>query len=57
MNFSERTNWNLAENELAAAVRERRAAGRELFDLTLSNPTSCGFADDETIAMRELWSR
>jgi aspartate/methionine/tyrosine aminotransferase len=54
MNFSERTNWNLAENELAAAVRERRAAGRELFDLTLSNPTSCGFAYDETMLLAPL---
>ncbi len=43
MNFSERTNWNLAENELTAAIRERRASGRELFDLTISNPTHCGF--------------
>jgi alanine-synthesizing transaminase len=43
MNFSERTNWNLAENELTAAIRNRRAAGLELFDLTLSNPTHCGF--------------
>jgi aspartate/methionine/tyrosine aminotransferase len=54
MNFSERTNWNLAENELAAAMRERRAAGRELFDLTLSNPTSCGFAYDETMLLAPL---
>ncbi len=45
MNFSKRTNWNLAENELTAAIRQRRAAGRELFDLTLSNPTHCGFDD------------
>ena len=43
MNFSERTHWNLAENELTAAIRQRRAAGQELFDLTLSNPTHCGF--------------
>jgi alanine-synthesizing transaminase len=43
MNFSERTNWNLAENELTAAIRERRASGLELFDLTVSNPTHCGF--------------
>ena len=46
MNFSERTNWNLAENELTAAIRERRASGRGLFDLTLSNPTHCGFDYD-----------
>jgi len=43
MNFSERTNWNLAENELTAAIRQRRASGRELLDLTISNPTHCGF--------------
>ncbi len=27
MNFSERTHWNLAENELTAAIRQRRASG------------------------------
>lgn len=43
MNFSERTHWNLAENELTAAIRERRASGHELIDLTVSNPTHCGF--------------
>jgi alanine-synthesizing transaminase len=54
MNFSERTNWNLAENDLAAAVRERRAAGREFFDLTVSNPTSCGFTYDDTMLLAPL---
>jgi aspartate/methionine/tyrosine aminotransferase len=54
MNFSERTNWDLAENELAAAVRERRAAGRELFDLTVSNPTCCGLAYDDTALLTPL---
>jgi alanine-synthesizing transaminase len=47
MNFSRRTNWNLTEHELAAAVRTRRAAGEELLDLTVSNPTHCGFFYDE----------
>ena len=41
--FSARTNWDLGESELARAVREARAAGRELVDLTVSNPTVCGF--------------
>ncbi len=50
MNFSERTNWNLAENDLTAAIRERRASGHELFDLTVSNPTHCGF-DYEVAAL------
>jgi alanine-synthesizing transaminase len=46
MSFSERTSWNLGENELTAAVRARRAAGLELVDLTVSNPTVCGFEYD-----------
>jgi alanine-synthesizing transaminase len=43
MNFSDRTNWNLAETDLTAAIRQRRASGLDLFDLTISNPTHCGF--------------
>jgi alanine-synthesizing transaminase len=43
MRFSKRTGWNLEENELTAAVRERVTAGGELVDLTVSNPTACGF--------------
>ena len=43
MQFSRRTSWDLAEGALAQAVREARAAGRELWDLTVSNPTVCGF--------------
>jgi alanine-synthesizing transaminase len=54
MNFSERTNWNLAENELTAAIRQRRASGRELFDLTLSNPTQCGFDYDADALLAPL---
>jgi alanine-synthesizing transaminase len=54
MNFSERTNWNLAENELTAAIRQRRASGRELLDLTLSNPTQCGFEYDEAALLAPL---
>jgi aspartate/methionine/tyrosine aminotransferase len=46
MNFSDRTHWNLAENDLTTAVREARISAREFFDLTVSNPTQCGFAYD-----------
>jgi aspartate/methionine/tyrosine aminotransferase len=46
MNFSNRTDWNLAENELTIRVRQRRAAGLDLLDLTVSNPTDCGFHYD-----------
>jgi alanine-synthesizing transaminase len=44
--FSRRTGWDLREGGLAAAIREARAQGRELLDLTLSNPTVCGFQYD-----------
>jgi alanine-synthesizing transaminase len=43
MHFSQRTNWNLAENDFARSVREAREQGRTLLDLTVSNPTACGF--------------
>jgi alanine-synthesizing transaminase len=41
--LSTRTHWDLTDNDLTAAIRAHRAAGRELADLTLSNPTLCGF--------------
>jgi alanine-synthesizing transaminase len=44
MRFSRRTSWNLEENELSAAVQQRRLSGRPLFDLTVSNPTQNGFS-------------
>jgi alanine-synthesizing transaminase len=43
MRFSQRTNWNTAESELARAHRERVAACLPIADLTASNPTKCGF--------------
>jgi len=44
--FSRRTSWDSGESSYAAAVREARAAGRQVYDLTLSNPTRCGFDYD-----------
>lgn len=43
MKFSERTGWELGENALTAKLRERRARGEDIVDLTVSNPTACGF--------------
>lgn len=40
--FSARTNWPLASNRLHRLATARRAAGGVL-DLTVSNPTQCGF--------------
>jgi alanine-synthesizing transaminase len=44
--FSSRTSWDSAESSYAAAVREVRASGRQVYDLTVSNPTRCGFTYD-----------
>ena len=41
--FSSRTNWDLTPNRLAAELARMRARGREVLDLTESNPTRCGF--------------
>jgi alanine-synthesizing transaminase len=43
MHFSERTNWELGQNEFAAAIEAVENSGRDFFDLTVSNPTVCGF--------------
>ena len=44
--FSARTGWDVGESEFAKAIREARASGRRLLDLTVSNPTACGFEYD-----------
>jgi alanine-synthesizing transaminase len=44
--FSSRTNWPLGPNRLSVEIEELRRQGVSLFDLTESNPTSCGFAFD-----------
>lgn len=54
MRFSERTAWDLGENAFAGRLREARASGRELFDLTVSNPTACGFTYDERALLAPL---
>lgn len=41
--FSQRTGWDTGESAFARAIREAQAAGRRLVDLTVSNPTVCGF--------------
>jgi alanine-synthesizing transaminase len=46
MRFSQRTDWNTEESELARAHRLRAAAGEPIADLTASNPTRCDFAYD-----------
>jgi len=44
--FSRRTSWMLAPNRFTRAQQEMQTAGRELLDLTISNPTRAGFRYD-----------
>jgi aspartate/methionine/tyrosine aminotransferase len=52
--FSARTGWDVGESGFAAAIREARAAGRRLIDLTVSNPTVCGFDYDAAAILAPL---
>ncbi len=44
----------MAESSLSSAIRRARQAGRELIDLTISNPTACGFAYDAATILHAL---
>jgi alanine-synthesizing transaminase len=52
--FAKRTNWNLEPNRLSQALAEHRAAGKPLLDLTISNPTECGFEYDSEAILNAL---
>src|SRR5712692_9592927 len=52
--FAKRTNWNLAPNRLSEALAAHRAAGKPLLDLTVSNPTECGFEYDGSAILSAL---
>ena len=41
--FARRTAWHDQPNRFTQALEARRHSGREVFDLTESNPTRCGF--------------
>jgi aspartate/methionine/tyrosine aminotransferase len=44
----------VGESSYAAAVREARASGRRIYDLTVSNSTRCGFDYDAEALLRPL---
>ena len=52
--FADRTNWNLKANPLSEALARHRAAGKPLLDLTISNPTECGFDYDSRAILEAL---
>src|SRR5713226_2466166 len=52
--FAKRTNWNMTPNRLSEALAAHRAAGKPLIDLTVSNPTECGFEYDRAAILEAL---
>jgi aspartate/methionine/tyrosine aminotransferase len=52
--FSQRTDWNLEKTAYAAALERIHADGKPFFDLTASNPTTCGFQYDCAGILSEL---
>jgi len=52
--FAKRTNWNMTPNRLSEALAAHRAAGKPLLDLTISNPTECGFEYDGEAILEAL---
>ncbi len=55
--FARRTSWNLATNRYSEALEAHRRAGRELLDLTASNPTNIGLHYREDELLRALTNR
>jgi aspartate/methionine/tyrosine aminotransferase len=52
--FSHRTGWKLTPNRFTEAQHELRAAGREVLDLTVSNPTRAGLPYDAESILNSL---
>jgi alanine-synthesizing transaminase len=52
--FSKRTDWKLTPNAFSAAQQEMRAAGREVLDVTASNPTRVGLNYDADTILASL---
>src|SRR5229473_6085503 len=52
--FAKRTDWNMTPNRLSEALAAHRAAGKPLIDLTVSNPTECGFEYDSSAILDAL---
>ncbi len=52
--FSHRTNWHLSLNALTRAIENVRASGKEILDLTVSNPTEAGVQLDPEVVLGAL---
>src|SRR5512143_730760 len=54
--FSRRTSWKLSKNAYTEALERFRASGRELLDLTASNPTEVGLQYESERLLKSLAS-
>ena len=52
--FSSRTDWDLRESAFSESIRRAKSEGRDLIDLTVSNPTVCGFTYDRDAILTPL---
>ena len=52
--FSDRTKWSLDTNRLSQALAKLRASKKVLFDLSVSNPTECGFIYNRRAILKAL---
>jgi alanine-synthesizing transaminase len=52
--FADRTNWNLAPNQLSETLAGMLARGERIYDLSASNPTECGFKYDSDAILEAL---
>jgi alanine-synthesizing transaminase len=55
--FARRTSWNLTTNRYTEALEAHRRAGREVLDLTASNPTTIGLFYREEELLQALGNR
>lgn len=55
--FARRTAWDLTTNRYTRALEAHRRAGKELFDLTASNPTVVGLQYHQETLLRALANR
>ena len=54
LQFSSRSQWNLQATRYAETLQALRTGSAPFFDLTISNPTTCGFQYDSVGILREL---
>src|SRR5690348_2912673 len=55
--FARRTEWALSQNRFSLELNKARARGTKLLDLSVSNPTECGFDFDSAAILAALSRR